>query len=47
MVTQVFDDAIDLAQTHGDAGTSFTLRGPRDVLQRPRDPARRAVVASS
>ena len=37
LVKHVYDDAVVLAESHGERGTSFTLRAPRAVLQRLRD----------
>ncbi len=37
VVKHVYDDATVLAESHGETGTSYTLRAPRAVLQRLRD----------
>jgi GTP-binding protein HflX len=37
IVKHLYDDATVLAETHGDAGTAYTVRAPRAVLQRLRE----------
>lgn len=37
VVQHLYDDATVLAETHGDAGTAYTVRAPRAVLRRLRE----------